>query len=171
MKAALAYLDSLATPKYLEPDTAPVIFLQQCQPSDLVTIAANPYIREHFRISDLDHSNWATSHYGTVTLIHSRLPIIAAFRVHYSKTRMDRDELFIDLSLGANGKMVRLCNTHLESMALEPPFRSLQMQLVARHLHDKSIHAALVAGDFNAIQPADRTLYLDGGNVLQDVFL
>lgn len=171
MKAALAHLESLASPKYLASDTAPVIFIQECQPSDLVTIAANPWIREHFHISDLDHSNWATAHYGTVTLIDSRLPITAAFRVHYSKTRMDRDALFIDLSLGADGKVIRLCNTHLESMALEPPFRPFQMQLVARHLHDESVHAALVAGDFNAIQPADRTLHLDDGNGLQDVFL
>lgn len=84
---------------------------------------------------------------------------------------MDRDALFIDLSLGADGKLIRLCNTHLESMALEPPFRPLQMQLVARHLHDQSVHAALVAGDFNAIQPADRTLHVDDGNGLQDAFL
>ncbi|KAJ5690567.1 Endonuclease/exonuclease/phosphatase [Penicillium macrosclerotiorum] len=171
MKAALAHLESLVSSKYLSSDTGLVIFLQECRPFDLVTIATTPWVRERFHISDLDHTNWATTHYGTVILVDSRLPITATFRVHYSKTRMDRDALFMDLSVGSDRKKVRVCNTHLESMAFEPPFRPFQMQLIAGYLHDESVHAALVAGDFNAIQPADRTLHVDGSNGLKDVFL
>ncbi|SPO02415.1 related to endonuclease/exonuclease/phosphatase family protein [Cephalotrichum gorgonifer] len=165
MKPALAHLGSLtdSTP----PDTAPVIFLQECTPSDLVTIAATPWVRERFHLTDLDATNWATNHYGTVMLIDSRLPVTAAFRVHYSKTRMDRDAAFVDVSL--LGKTVRLCNTHLESMALNPPFRPPQMQILARYLREGDVHAALAAGDLNAIQPFDRTLHAD--NDLKDAFL
>ncbi|RSL47251.1 hypothetical protein CEP54_013493 [Fusarium duplospermum] len=165
MKPALAYLGSLvgSNPTNL----APVIFLQECTPSDLATIAATPWIRERFHLTDLDATNWATNHYGTVTLIDSRLPITAVFRVHYSKTRMDRDAFFVDVSV--EGKTVRLCNTHLESMVFNPPYRPPQMQLVAKFLHEEKVHAGLAAGDFNAIQPFDRTLHTD--NDLKDAFL
>lgn len=165
MKPALAHLGNLISSSTME--TAPVIFLQECTPSDVVTIANTAWVRERFHLTDLDATNWATNHYGTVTLVDSRLPITAAFRIHYSKTRMDRDAFFVDVSL--KGKMVRFCNTHLESMAFNPPFRPPQMQLVTKHLRDDKIHAALAAGDFNAIQPFDRTLHTDNG--LKDAFL
>ncbi|KAM0425732.1 hypothetical protein ACHAPT_008980 [Fusarium lateritium] len=165
MKPALAHLGSLIGSS--SPNTAPVIFLQECTPSDLATIAATPWVRERFHLTDLDTTNWATDHYGTVTLVDSRLPITAAFRVHYSKTRMDRDAFFVDVLL--QGKAVRLCNTHLESMAFNPSYRPPQMQIVAKYLREDLIHAGLAAGDFNAIQPFDRTLHTD--NNLKDAFL
>lgn len=166
MKPALAHLGGLVQSGL--PNAAPVIFLQECTPADLVTIAATPWIRERFHLTDVDATNWATNHYGTTTLVDSRLPITAAFRVHYSKTRMDRDAAFVDVSL--QGKTVRLCNTHLESMALSPPFRPPQMQILAQFLREEDkVHAGLVAGDFNAIQPFDRTLHTD--NDLKDAFL
>lgn len=171
MKPALAHLDRLTSPDSLPEITAPVICLQECTPSYLGTIAATPWVRERFQLSDLDPTNWATTHYGTITLVDARLPIAAAFRVHYSKTRMDRDALFMDVLTGPEGSSVRLCNTHLESLALDPPFRPPQMQLVAHHLHDARVHAGLVAGDFNAIQPFDRMLHEDDGNDLKDAFL
>ena len=165
MQPALAHLNNLISSS---PSTAaPVIFLQECTPSDLDTIASTPWVRERFHLTDLDASNWATTHYGTVTLVDSRLPIMAAFRVHYAKTRMDRDAFFVDVSI--EDKLVRLCNTHLESMALNPPFRPPQMQIAAKYLREHKVHAALVAGDFNAIQPPDRTLHTDNG--LRDAFL
>lgn len=165
MMPALAHLGSLvqSTPS----TAAPVIFIQECTPGDLKTIASVPWVRERFQMTDLDSTNWATNHYGTVTLVDSRLPITSAFRVHYSKTRMDRDAAFVDVTL--QSKTVRLCNTHLESLALDPPFRPPQMEIISKHLHDSKVNAGLVAGDFNAIQPFDRTLHAD--NNLKDAFL
>lgn len=165
MKPALAHLGTLLDSA--PANAAPVIFLQECMPSDLNTIAATPWVRERFHLTDLDTTNWATTYYGTVTLIDSRLPITSAFRVHYSKTRMERDALFVDLAL--HDKTVRLCNTHLESMAFDPPFRPPQMEIVAQYLRAEKVHAGLAAGDFNAIQPFDRTLHADNG--LKDAFL
>ncbi|OAA64207.1 endonuclease/exonuclease/phosphatase family protein [Niveomyces insectorum RCEF 264] len=168
MKPALAHLGSLIGSERPPSTTAaPVIFLQECTQSDLATIAATPWVRAGFHLTDLDATNWATNHYGTVTLVDARLPITAAFRAHYAKTRMDRDALFVDVSLA--GKTVRLGNTHLESLALDPPFRPPQMQVVARYLRGDQVHAGLAAGDFNAIQPFDRTLHTDNG--LKDAFL
>lgn len=165
MKPALAHLDSLS--KALPPTTASVIYLQECTPEDFTTLANTPWVRERYHLLDIDTTNWATTHYGTTTLVDSRLPIVSAFRVHYSKTRMDRDALFVDISIG--GKTIRLCNTHLESMAFDPPFRPPQVELVARYMREGHLHAALAAGDFNAIQPFDRALHTD--NNLKDAYL
>ncbi|KAJ0414883.1 Endonuclease/exonuclease/phosphatase [Aspergillus carlsbadensis] len=167
MRPALAHLDELTSS--LPANTAVVIFLQECTSSDLSTIANTPWIQERFHITDLDHSAWATGHYGTTTLIDARLSISSAFRVHYAATRMDRDAFFVDVRV--NEKKIRLCNTHLESMALEPPFRIPQMQLIAKYMHDTSVDGAITAGDFNAIQPFDRTLHIDNDNNLKDAFL
>jgi tyrosyl-DNA phosphodiesterase 2 len=166
MKPALAHLEILTSS--LSPATAPVIFLQECTPSDLTTIANTPWIRSRFHITDIDHTHWATEHYGTTMLLDARIPLTSAFRVHYSKTRMDRDAFFVDIALGIR---IRLCTSHLESMALDPPYRIPQMQIIATHMHAPYIDAAITAGDFNAIQPFDRTLHIDNGNNLKDAFL
>ncbi|KAL2855191.1 Endonuclease/exonuclease/phosphatase [Aspergillus pseudodeflectus] len=167
MKPALAHLNELTSS--IPASTAVVIFLQECTSSDLSTIANTSWIQDRFHITDLDHSAWATGHYGTTTLIDARLSISSAFRVHYAATRMDRDAFFVDVCI--SGKKIRLCNTHLESMALDPPFRIPQMKLITGYMHDTSLTAAITAGDFNAIQPFDRTLHVDDDNNLKDAFL
>jgi tyrosyl-DNA phosphodiesterase 2 len=171
MKAALNHLGALVKDLASTPSVAPIIFLQECTPEDLVTISSNLWVRERFMLTDLDATYWATNHYGTTMLLDARLLITSVFRVHYSQTHMNRDALFVDFALGPdNGrKVVRLCNTHLESLAMDPPLRPAQMRLVARYLHSEEVHAALAAGDFNAIQPFDRTLHKD--NNLKDAFL
>ncbi|KAL4732814.1 Endonuclease/exonuclease/phosphatase [Aspergillus similis] len=166
MRPALAHLHELT--RNLDPTVAPVIFLQECTPSDLETITATPWVQDHFHVTDIDPTNWATTQYGTITLISKRVPVASVFRVHYSRTRMDRDALFVDITVG-HEKRIRFCNTHLESMALDPPYRPSQMQMVAKYMHQDDIHAAVAAGDFNAIQPFDRTLHAD--NNLKDAFL
>ncbi|KAL4918412.1 hypothetical protein BDW62DRAFT_200792 [Aspergillus aurantiobrunneus] len=104
-----------------------------------------------------DHANWATAHYGTTALVDARLDIAL-----YTSMGM---------SINGNEKIVRLCTSHLGSMALDPPFRPAQMQLIARYMHAQHVTAAVTAGDFNAIQPFDRTLHVDDGNNLKDAFL
>jgi tyrosyl-DNA phosphodiesterase 2 len=167
MRPALAHLHQII--RLSLPNVAPVIFLQECTPSDFETIAATPWVRDHFYLTDIDTTNWATTQYGTTILISKHLPITSVFRVHYSLTRMDRDAHFVDVLLGPERKRIRLCNTHLESMALDPPYRPPQMQIVSRYMHQDGVDAAISAGDFNAIQPFDRTLHVD--NNLKDAFL
>ncbi|KAL4981701.1 Endonuclease/exonuclease/phosphatase [Aspergillus falconensis] len=166
MRPALAHLRGLT--RDLPASVAPVIFLQECTPSDLGTIAATPWVQDQFYVTDMDPTNWATTQYGTTVLVSKRVPVASVFRVHYSRTRMDRDALFVDIAV-ASEKRIRLCNTHLESLALDPPYRPLQMQIVAKYLHQDGVYAGVAAGDFNAIQPFDRTLHVE--NNLKDAFL
>ncbi|KAI1413741.1 Endonuclease/exonuclease/phosphatase [Hypoxylon sp. FL1857] len=168
MNAALDHLNGLTSK--LPSSTAAVIFLQECLVEDLGTIGEKGWVRDKFNMTDVDDSNWASGYYGTTTLVDRRLDITSCFRVHYEKTGMERDGLFVDVLLGSSQpKTIRLCNTHLESLALDPPFRPAQMQVVAKYLHADCIGGALAAGDFNAMQPFDRTLHSD--NNLKDAYL
>lgn len=173
MKAAFDHLQELTSQPLSASDTAVVIKLQECVPSDLVTIGQQQWVRDNFYMTDIDTASWMSGLYGTVTLIDRRLNISSCFRVHYSKTRMQRDALFVDVVVpnGSNtdGRKLRVCNTHLESLALEPPFRPAQMQIVASHMQEEGILGAIVAGDFNAIQPFDTSLHSDNG--LKDAYL
>lgn len=179
MAAGLATLRGLVN--QLPPTTAAIIFLQECVLSDLNAIAAATWVRDRFHLSDLDHQNWGSGHYGTTTLVDRRLQPAAVFRVHYEKTRMERDALFTDVMLppagagaggrsrGAPSRLLRLCNTHLESLALEPPYRPPQARVFAGYLHEKGVTGALAGGDFNAIQDFDRSLHASNG--LKDAYL
>ncbi|KAK8090473.1 endonuclease/exonuclease/phosphatase family protein [Apiospora hydei] len=164
-------------------DAALETLRDECVKSDLEAIAEKGWVRDRFYLTDLPTSaarNWRGSSYGTTTLVDCRLSLVKLFRVHYEQTRMQRDALFADVLVppqgsetggedGNKGKIVRLCNTHLESLALTPPFRLPQMEVVARYLKDKDIGAGIVAGDFNAIQDFDRTLH--AVNRLRDAYL
>ncbi|KAI1089683.1 Endonuclease/exonuclease/phosphatase [Rostrohypoxylon terebratum] len=170
MTAALDHLESLT--RKLPSTTAPVIYLQECIAQDLKTIGGNPWVKEKFYFTDINTSNWA-NHYGTITLVDRRLSITSCFRVHYEKTRMGRDAFFVDVLLNGNSsgraKSIRLCNSHLDSLAFEPPFRPAQVQIMAKYMREDGVDGALAAGDFNAIQPLDKTLHLDNG--LKDAYL
>lgn len=167
MEGGLAHLEELSKPLFSDSATAVVVFLQECVRSDLDTIAQNQWVRERFYVTDVDDAHWASGAYGTTTLVDRRLDLSSCFRVHYSMTNMERDGLFVDVDV--SGKTIRLCNTHLESMVPVPPLRPPQMKLLAEHLHSDKVSAAVVAGDFNAVQPEDETLHTD--NNLKDAYL
>lgn len=164
MSKAIRHLEKLVSAQH-----ANIIFLQECLVSDLALLASDPWIQANFHTTDLDASNWSSGYYGTATLIDRRLDIGTCFRVHYSQTRMERDALFTDVVLGDDQIMLRFCNTHLESLALEPAYRPKQVALVARYLHEEGLAGGVMAGDFNAIQDFDRHLHSDNG--LKDVYL
>ena len=167
MTVAIRHLESLMQNHPNE--TATVIYVQECLESDLKVVASDPWIQRTFALTDINIDNWQSGHYGTCTLIDRRLPITECFRVHYSQTRMERDVLCVDTVLGNENEAIRLCNTHLESLALEPPYRPPQVELTAKYMHDPAIAGAIVAGDFNAIQDFDRALH--SANGLKDAYL
>lgn len=82
---------------------------------------------------------------------------------------MERDALFVDVTLGAANQVVRLCNTHLESLALQPARRPRQLQVAAGFMREAGLAGAVLAGDLNAIQDFDRTLHVENG--LKDAWL
>lgn len=168
MSAALDYLSTLV--ENVSAQVPIVVFLQEMSQSDMAQIRNAPFIQRRFYITDLDERNWLSHLYGTNTLIDRRLGINQVFRVPWI-SKFDRDGLFVDLELcgQGEGKVLRLCNTHLESLVADPPVRPLQLQAAASYLHESAVAASFLAGDLNAIQPFDRTLHSD--NNLKDVYL
>lgn len=171
MHKAVRHLESLIKQER-EEGTAAIVFLQECVESDLARLAADPWIQQTFAITDTSTEHWQSGHYGTNTLIDNRLDVRDVCRVHYEKTRMQRDGLFVDISFPSQSgghKTIRLCNTHLESLALEPPLRPAQIELCAKYMHASEVDFAAAAGDFNAIQDFDKQLHSDNG--LKDAYL
>ncbi|KAI0020699.1 Endonuclease/exonuclease/phosphatase [Xylariomycetidae sp. FL0641] len=171
MGAALAHLEGIVTRHLDTTSTGVVVFLQECLRGDLDAIAGHPWVRARFRVTDRDAAHWGNAAYGTTTLVDRRLPLAGAapFRVHYAASRMQRDVLCADVRLGAAGRVVRVCNTHLESLAPDPPLRPPQLAVVAEQMRGETLHAAVAAGDFNAVQEFDRRLHADHG--LRDAYL
>ena len=172
MSSALSHLHSLVE---TDPTTPTVVLLQEMLVSDLALIQAAPWVRERFCLTDIGDEFWESGYYGTVTLIDKRLRIRSAFRVHYAATKMERDVLVVDVELdaggGGKGRVLRVCNTHLESLIAEPPLRPAQMAVAGRWMREAAarVHASVLAGDLNAIQPFDRTLHSENG--LRDAYL
>lgn len=171
MTSALRYLEALMNS--FPPSLPLIICFQKMVPNDLKLLQAAPWIRARFALTDTDPMNWRTPYIGTVTLIDRRLHVSRVFRVYYKDTQMDRDALFVDISANpassTGPRILRLCNTHLESLANQPPLRPVQLAEASQHLHAPSVHAGILAGDLNAIEPLDRTL--PAANGLKDAYL
>lgn len=172
MAAALSHLEDLISK--IPPSQPVIIFLQEMGPSDMAQIRAAEWVGPRFFLTDVDERNWDSPLYGTTTLVDRRLRIDKVFRVPWI-TKFERDGLFVDIELQrtdnaeSSGNIIRLCNTHLESLVADPPVRTLQLASAARYLHEDTVQAALLAGDLNAIQPFDRTLHTE--NSLKDAYL
>lgn len=168
MAGALQYLGELITT--IPAETPVIIFFQEMVANDLELIISASWIRSGFAITDVDPSNWSSPTYGTTTLIDRRIPVSRVFRAYYKETQMDRDAFCVDIStLPNNERIIRFCNSHLESLPISPPLRPGQMAEVSQHLHDPSIHGGVLAGDLNSIQPFDYTLHSE--NNLKDAYL
>jgi tyrosyl-DNA phosphodiesterase 2 len=167
-----AALDHLAEWVSAVPESEPVvIFLQEMTDTDLIQIQQTSWIQRRFHVTDIENANWLTPMYGTVTLVDKSLPIHKVFRVPWY-SQFERDGLFVDVAMGSSSdkaQILRLCNVHLESLAIHPPARPDQLSDAALYLNMDSVHAAILGGDLNAIEPFDRTLHSENG--LKDVYL
>ena len=134
---------------------------------DLATTAATPRVRQRFHPTDLDASSWATTQYGTATLVDASLAIDAAFRVHYPRTLMSRDAPF-RRRVSLSGGTVRVCNTHNPWSPTRPSART-RCGPRRGTCAGKRCTPDWLRGTFSAIQPFDRTLHADNG--LRDAFL
>jgi tyrosyl-DNA phosphodiesterase 2 len=173
MAAALDHVEELISKS--PPESEPVvIFFQEMSETDLKQIQGAKWVQERFYITDLDGGQWAKPSfgplYGTTTLIDKTLAVnFKPFRVRLP-SRFQRDGLFVDVRVRSDSERVlRLCNTHLESLVAKPAVRPLQVARAAAHMQVSKIYASVLGGDLNAIEPFDRTLHSDNG--LKDAYL
>lgn len=114
----------------------------------------NEWIRENFQISHLESPE--SVRYFTVSLATRDVPVIAVRRVPYERTQMGRDVLFLDVALQGDPSILRVGNTHLESLPHPGVrFRPVQLAMAAEMMKEGDIRAGVIAGDMNAICPED----------------
>jgi tyrosyl-DNA phosphodiesterase 2 len=163
--------------------TAILILLQEIIASDLKQLSEMRWVRAYFGMSDLTPENWHDCHYGTVTLVDRRLVVRLQFVSEY-----ERDGLGVDLEVRSKDepsgweresanegglpkgeKVFRIVNSHLGSMAANPPMRPRQMAAVGRWVSTRGCVAGILAGDMNANRPYDRTMPRENG--FKDTYL
>lgn len=83
---------------------------------------------------------------------------------------MGRSALVTDITLGGGsaaenrGRILRVVNTHLESLLAGTPLRVAQMNVIGGMLKETGrVVGGIVAGDMNAIAPSDATLAEQNG--------
>jgi tyrosyl-DNA phosphodiesterase 2 len=155
-----------------------ILMLQEMSAESHTAILAHPWIRENFVVSD---KKPFPQRYFTLLLVDRRLATRDWFRIAYQGSRFGRDVLSVDVPVadgeaagggdGAGGvggrkvKCLRLCTTHLESLAEEPGFeqRPKQLAVISALLKEQSqdveIVGGLVGGDMNAITELDDEIH------------
>lgn len=136
-----------------------IILLQEFHRDCFPALLEHPMVRASYALSSISTDTWAhrRAGYGLVTLISRALtPMVAkVFRTPFANTTMAREGLYVDLRVHPE-KVVRIGNTHLESMRGPSDQRRLQqLASVAEFLHAPEVHGGLVGGDMNPIGPLD----------------
>ena len=128
-------------------------------------LLAHLWLREWFKVVPASpEAGWPRGvNYGTITLVHA--PLANSVCVHYDDSNMGRDALVTDnIMVGAAAehsapRILRVINTHLESLPVGTPRRITQMGVIARLLkEDARILGGIACGDMNAIVPSDASL-------------
>ena len=171
LTAALDYLEKSLTEDKEDKGGKPppcLILLQEIHVEAFDTLLTHPWVREWFMVVP-GHPNegWPQgAWYGTVTLIARSVKLTAATCVHFGESWMDRNALVTDVLLGGgaepHARVLRVINTHLESLPEGTPRRVVQLKVIAELLEQGKTESGgvggVVGGDMNAIAPSDATL-------------
>lgn len=174
LTAALDYLQFHAFPEHRggKPPHC-LILLQEINIDAFNTLLAHPWVREWFRVvPGSAEAGWPKgATYGTVTLVHA--PLVNSACVHFEESWMGRNALVTDIALGGGGgsaaaenraRVLRVVNTHLESLPMGTPMRVAQMGVIGEMLKEAGwVVGGIVGGDMNAISPSDATLAEQNG--------
>ncbi|KAF7327817.1 hypothetical protein MKEN_00361500 [Mycena kentingensis (nom. inval.)] len=141
-----------------------VVMLQEVQLAQMDAILGNGWVREHFLVTPVDVHKWpANALFGTVTLVEKSIPVERAHSLHFGESYMERMALIVDIRLAAPKPkeydvILRMINTHLES--LEDPWqaRVAQMKLLTKFLKGPGIRGGIIAGDMNPVSAHDKGL-------------
>lgn len=143
-----------------------LILLQEINIDAFSTLLGHPWVREWFKVVPASpEASWPRgATYGTVTLVHA--PLAKSMCIHYEDSYMGRNALVTDIMVGGAAenqvpRILRVINTHLESLPMGTPMRVTQMGVIARLLkeeEEEGMVGGLACGDMNSIVPSDATL-------------
>jgi len=167
LTAALGYLEEQLTGGKGGKPPPCLILLQEIRDGAFDTLLAHPWVREWFMVAPgHPREGWPQdARYGTVTLIARSVKLTASTCVHFEESWMDRNALVTDVLLGGaepGARVLRVINTHLESLPVGTPRRVVQLKAIAELLGQGKTEpggvGGIVGGDMNAIAPSDATL-------------
>ena len=161
-----AVIDHLRRKVLHETPQPSCILLQELDHSSFAAILSNDWVRKHYAVTPPDMRRWATG-YGVATLVSRHMNILSASMMQFSGSSMGRTALFVDVELAMpeplglrDRRVLRIANTHLESLPIGAGQRPLQLRAIASFLRAPGIDAGLVAGDMNVIAPADESIHI-----------
>ena len=170
LRAALDHLQFHAFPEYNGGQPPPcLILLQEVWRHAFPALLAHPWVQAWFVIAPgSPEEGWpqgARYGYGTVTLIARSLMVVASVCVHFGESEMGRNALVTDVLFGGaepHARVLRVINTHLESLPAGAQRRALQLGFIAQLLRwggtESVVVGGVVCGDMNAISPSDAML-------------
>ena len=142
------------------------ILLQELDSSSFSAVLENEWVRKHYAVTPPDMSRWGGS-YGVATLVSRFVRIRAAYMLQFTRSQMGRTALFVDVEMWHEGgegpddiHVVRIANTHLESLPVGQRQRPLQLCAISDLLRAPGVDAGLVAGDMNIIAPPDERIHV-----------
>lgn len=143
------------------------ILLQEIDGNAMSVILNNEWVRKHFIVVPTSTKSWPSSRYGNVTLISDTVPTVGAQSLVFANSRMGRNAVIVDVHLAASGNdmlvLLRIANVHLESLPEGTRKRPGQLLSTAELLREDGVHAGVVAGDMNPIDPRDATIPAEAG--------
>ncbi|KAJ7593107.1 Endonuclease/exonuclease/phosphatase [Mycena floridula] len=163
LEGVLKYLeDEVLTGKNGEAPSA-VVLLQEVHGRVLPELLKNSWVRDNFCVTPNDASKWGSGTvFGNVTLVSKSIKVVEASFLSFALSKMKRAAIMVDVKLrtpvGGEDIVVRIINTHLESLPTGASDRVLQLQVCAEMLKEPSISGGVVAGDMNAISEGDDRL-------------
>ncbi|TFK78192.1 hypothetical protein K466DRAFT_592885 [Polyporus arcularius HHB13444] len=151
------------------------ILLQELDYESFQEVLLNEWVREHYAVTPPDTESWET-YYGVATLVSRDLRAFDPQMMPFKNSIMGRTALFVDLELSLvdskdssshQTRVVRIANTHLESLPMGTERRPVQLRHIADKLREDGVTGGgLVAGDMNMIDPVDQDIHVRAG--LQD---
>ncbi|RDX57311.1 hypothetical protein OH76DRAFT_29654 [Lentinus brumalis] len=144
------------------------ILLQELTEESFEALFRSDWVQEHFVITPPNTKRWGT-HYGLATLVSRHARVRNAQMLQFHRTTMGRGALFVDVEMFVPGSMsetrvVRIANTHLESLPQGARSRPAQLRAIADLLRDKAVTGGgLVGGDMNMIGPTDQDIHVRAG--------
>ncbi|KAJ7364049.1 Endonuclease/exonuclease/phosphatase [Mycena albidolilacea] len=127
----------------------------------LQTLLKDKWVREHFVLTPADTEKWPEdTQYGNVTLVEKSIPVDDAQILEFGLSVMQRTGVIVDIRLGAPKPhdydvVLRIVNTHLESMAVGNDVRPEQLKLLSKFLKGPGVRGGIISGDMNPIGPKD----------------
>ncbi|KAK2460345.1 hypothetical protein APHAL10511_007734 [Amanita phalloides] len=140
------------------------ILLQELNANAYPHLLADTWVRKIFVVAPRSPDKWpARATYGNVTLISRSVPITGCAIMHFASSIFQRTGVIVDIRLfdptreddsRSATSVVRIINTHLESLSPGLEARRLQLDILSKLLFVGGERSGgVIAGDMNAIGP------------------